>query len=412
MVSFLSIATRRSILPPSSKILPSETDRGENRGASVILDKARDAIHRSRPRRKILYWNKGAERIYGWSHEEALGRNVVEILSTDPKKFEELNGLTISQGDGMANSATGPRTSARLPSNCSTLIRDNEGHPKSVLAINTDVTEEKKTRGPVHAGAADGKHRYAGRGNRARPEQHPGADHDVHRASQGNFEYPQAAKILETIGISAKRGADIVKQVLTFARGLGSEKIEVQLKHLLADIETIIKDTFPKDIRLQFSIPNDTWTILSDPTQVHQILLNLCVNARDAMPSGGDLSVGVENCMVDEQYAAMNLQAKPGRYVCINVTDSGTGIPDHLLDKIFDPFFTTKPPSKGTGLGLSTVMGIVKNHGRNKCLQRDGKGNHFQSLPPCAGNFFNRRRRYTGAIHVAPRKWRNGFGGR
>ena len=155
-----------------------------------------------------------------------------------------------------------------------------------------------------------------------------------------------------------------MRQVLSFARGLEGERIEVQPKHLLKDLENIIKDTFPKDIRLQFSVPNDTWTILGDPTQVHQILLNLCVNARDAMPNGGNLTIGVENCVLDEQYAAMNIQAKAGRYVNISVTDSGTGMPPDILDKIFEPFFTTKELNKGTGLGLSTVMAIVKSHER------------------------------------------------
>src|ERR1700679_3502150 len=101
-------------------------------------------------------------------------------------------------------------------------------------------------------------------------------------------------------------------------------------------------------------LPHDTWTILGDPTQVQQILLNLCVNARDAMPHGGNLAVEVENCVFDEQYAAMNAQVKAGRYVMISVTDSGTGIPQEIRDKIFEPFFTTKDPNKGTGLGLST----------------------------------------------------------
>ena len=164
---------------------------------------------------------------------------------------------------------------------------------------------------------------------------------------------------------SAKRGADIVRQVLTFARGLEGERIEVQPNHLLHDIESIIKDTFPKDIRLEFCVPNDTWTIFGDPTQVHQILLNLCVNARDAMPNGGSISIGVENCVLDEQYVAMNIPTKAGRYVQISVTDSGTGIPPAVLDKIFEPFFTTKELNKGTGLGLSTVMAIVKSHGGN-----------------------------------------------
>ena len=179
--------------------------------------------------------------------------------------------------------------------------------------------------------------------------------------------------------MSAKRGADIVRQVLSFARGVEGERVEIQPKHLLRDLEKIIKDTFPKDIRLEFSIPVDTWTVLGDPTQLHQILLNLCVNARDAMPNGGTLAIGVENCVFDEQYAAMNLQTKPGRYVCISATDTGTGIPPEILDKIFDPFFTTKELNKGTGLGLSTVMAIVKSHeGTINVYSEPGKGTTFK----------------------------------
>lgn len=194
---------------------------------------------------------------------------------------------------------------------------------------------------------------------------------------------PQAQSILETIEISSRRGADIVRQVLSFARGIEGERIEVQPKHLLEDVEGIIKDTFPKDIQLQFSIPNDIWTILGDPTQIHQILLNLCVNARDAMPHGGSLVIGVENCSLDEQYAAMHHRAKPGNYVKITVTDSGEGMPPDLLDKIFEPFFTTKEINKGTGLGLSTVMAIVKSHdGIVNVYSEPGNGTTFKIYLP------------------------------
>ena len=137
---------------------------------------------------------------------------------------------------------------------------------------------------------------------------------------------PQASAILGTIELSAKRGADIVRQVLSFARGMQGERIEVQPKHLLHDMENIVRNTFPKDIRLRFSVPSNPWTIVGDPTQIHQIY-RTCVNARDAMPHGGSLTVSVENCVLDEQYVAMNTQAKIGRYVMLNVTDSGPGFP-------------------------------------------------------------------------------------
>jgi len=328
-----------------------------------FLDKAQDAILVRDLEGKILYWNKGAERIYGWTHEEAFGQNLIQLSYSNPKRFEEINGLTISQGEwhGELQHLTKDRRAITIEGH-TTLIRDDQGHPKSILAINTDITEKKELE--AHFRQAQ---RMESIGTLA-----AGIAHDLNNILTPIMmsidilktisDNPRATKILNSIEVSAKRGADIVRQVLSFARGLKGERIEVQPRQLLKDLENIIKDTFPKDIRLQFSIPDDTWTILGDSTQVHQILLNLCLNARNAMPNGGTLTIGVENCVLDEPYTVMNLQVKPGRYVKISVTDSGTGIAPEILDRIFEPFFTTKPLSEGTGLGLSTVMGIVKSH--------------------------------------------------
>ncbi len=169
--------------------------------------------------------------------------------------------------------------------------------------------------------------------------------------------------ILSTIETSVKRGADLVKQVLYFARGVAGEQLAVQVGHQLHEIEKIAQDTFPKNIRLISAIPADLWTILGDVTQLDQVLLNLCVNARDAMPHGGTLTLTASNMMLDEHYVGMNPEARPGPHVLIQVEDTGTGIPPAVLDRIFEPFFTTKELGKGTGLGLSTTLGIVKNHG-------------------------------------------------
>jgi PAS domain S-box-containing protein len=192
------------------------------------------------------------------------------------------------------------------------------------------------------------------------------------------MENAAALEILETIEVSANRGASIVQQVLSFTRGVGMQRTEVRAERLLKELEKIVKDTFPKNIRLQFLVADDIWSFSGDPTQVHQILLNLCVNARDAMPDGGSLTVTVANCALDEEYAATNIQVKPGRYVRISVTDSGTGIAPDIIDKIFDPFFTTKELNKGTGLGLSTVMAIVKSHdGIVNVYSEPGNGTTF-----------------------------------
>jgi CheY-like chemotaxis protein len=194
---------------------------------------------------------------------------------------------------------------------------------------------------------------------------------------------PEAKSLLETIEVSSRRGADIVRQVLSFARGVEGERVEVQPQYLLKELEKIIKDTFPKNIQLRFSVASETRTILGDPTQVQQILLNLCVNARDAMPDGGSLSITMEDCVLDEQYVAKNIQARAGRFVKISITDTGSGVPSDLQDKIFEPFFTTKEVARGTGLGLSTVMAIVKSHkGIINLYSEPGVGTTFRVFLP------------------------------
>jgi len=354
------------------------------RAQAALLDKAREAIIVREIEGKFLYWNKGAERIYGWTSEEVVGRSVLEILHTDPQKFREANELTIRQGEwhGELQHLTKDQREITSDVRC-TLVRDNEGHPHSILSITTDITERKKIEAQfMRAQRMESIGTLAG-----------GIAHDLNNILSPIMMSidvlktlsadPQTRNILDTIEISARRGSDIVRQVLSFARGLEGQRIEVQPKHLLKDLENIIKDTFPKDIRLQFSIPHDTWTIFGDPTQVHLILLNLCVNARDAMPNGGTLNISVENCVLDEQYVGMSVEARAGRYVNISVTDSGAGIPPGLLDKIFEPFFTTKELSKGTGLGLSTVMGIVKSHeGIINVYSEPGRGTTFKVYLP------------------------------
>ena len=351
-----------------------------------FLDKTQDAIIVRDLEGGILFWNKGAERMYGWQREEVLGRDMDKLLYANPKRFAEVNDLTISQGEWSGELVHLARDGREIIIEArTTLIRDRGGHPKSILAIKTDVTEKRKTQAQfLRSQRMESIGTLAG-----------GIAHDLNNILapimmsidllKTSSDSPQTKKILQTIEVSAKRGADIVRQVLSFARGLEGDRIEIQVNDLLKDLKSIISDTFPKDIRLQFTIPNDTWIILGDPTQLHQVLLNLCVNARDAMPDGGDLTIGVENSVVDEHYAAMNLQMKAGRYVKIDVTDSGMGIPPKLIDKIFEPFFTTKELAKGTGLGLPTVMAIVKSHeGVINVYSEQGKGTTFSIYLPAA----------------------------
>ncbi|HKQ38660.1 MAG TPA: response regulator [Verrucomicrobiae bacterium] len=169
-------------------------------------------------------------------------------------------------------------------------------------------------------------------------------------------------KLIDTLEASAQRGAGMVKQVLTFARGAEGERSAIQVRHLLTELRAMIVHTFPRSIQIKQNFPNDLWTILGDATQLYQVFMNLAVNARDAMPNGGQLEFLVQNTVVDHRLTTLHPDVKPGPYLLISVRDTGTGMSPEVLKRIYEPFFTTKAPGKGTGLGLSTVVAIVKNH--------------------------------------------------
>jgi len=202
------------------------------------------------------------------------------------------------------------------------------------------------------------------------------------------LEFPDtAARYLDLIQGGAQRGADMVKQLLTFAKGAEGERLLLQPRHLLKEMEKLIRSTFPKNIQLQISYPKNLRSLLGDATQLHQVLLNLCVNARDAMPEGGTLTLEAENKEIDTVYARTVPEAKPGPYVVWHVKDTGTGIPPEILERIFDPFFTTKGPQKGTGLGLSTTLGLVKGHGGFiRVYSVPGQGTTFAVYLPAFGS--------------------------
>src|SRR5205823_4909516 len=185
-------------------------------------------------------------------------------------------------------------------------------------------------------------------------------------------------KVISRIESSTQRGAQVVKQLLTLGRGVEGQRGVLQLRHLLREMAGIVEETFPKNIALKQEIAPDLWTIVADASQLHQVLLNLCVNARDAMPQGGKLTFKAENLRFTAG-SARNTEAKPGPYVLIEVQDTGTGIPAHMVEKIFEPFFTTKEPGKGTGLGLATVASIVRGHGGFIEVESEvGRGTNFR----------------------------------
>jgi two-component system, cell cycle sensor histidine kinase and response regulator CckA len=197
----------------------------------------------------------------------------------------------------------------------------------------------------------------------------------------------QTKRLLQILNESTHRGADLVKQILSFTRGIEGKPTNTQVSNLLREIYKIIQQTFPKNIELSPEWPQDLWLIPADATLLHQVFMNLCVNARDAMPNGGKLSITAENIEVDENYAQTHLDAQVGSYVVVSIADTGIGISPKNLDRIFDPFFTTKDIGKGTGLGLSTVLGIVKSHrGFLHVYSEVGNGSQFKVYLPAMEN--------------------------
>ena len=335
------------------------------REQAALLDQAQDAILVRDRDQKILFWNKGAEKIYGWSAEEAVGKNVKELLFKESSaQFDEAGHAVIQKGkwQGEIRQARRNGTEITVESRW-TLVRDEKGQPHSILIINTDITEKKRMESQfLRAQRMESIGTLAG-----------GIAHDLNNVLspilmavdmlQLKTTDEASRKWLDVLRTNAERGGNMVRQVLSFARGVEGERVALQPKHLIKEIVKILRETLPKSIEINFNLPKDLWIISADATQMHQVLMNLCVNARDAMPEGGSISIKAENVFVDENYARMHLEAKPGRFVMISVADTGPGMSPEIQSRIFEPFFTTKEMTKGTGLGLSTALTIVKSHG-------------------------------------------------
>lgn len=267
----------------------------------------------------------------------------------------------------------------------SSIFQDSTGNPMRMIGIHMDITETKQLEAQFLR-----TQRLESLGTLA-----SGIAHDLnniltpilaavqllpHKVSNLNESTQQLLKTLET---SAQRGAGLVKQIVSFTRGVEGKRLCIQVSHLLLEIEKIIRQTLPKSIQIELDTSSNLWSVMGDATQLHQVFMNLCVNARDAMPQGGTLQISAENKLIDDQYSRMHLNATVGPHVVITVADTGMGIAPGILHRIFDPFFTTKDVGQGTGLGLAAVLGIIKSHGGFIDVQSEvGKGTQFRVFLP------------------------------
>lgn len=356
------------------------------REQAALLDVATDAILVQDLDTRILFWNKGAERLYGWKSNEVLGRFANELLykqrpTQDPEMERSLNTAGEWQGELHQRTKAGKEI---IVESRWTLVRNPENQPKSILIVNTDITEKKSLEAQfLRAQRLESLGTLAG-----------GIAHDLNNVLSPIMMAVQLLQMqvtdeasqlyLQMLEASAKRGADLVRQILSFAKGIEGDRTLLQVGHVILEVEQIIRETFPKSIQIYTDVSSrELWPLAGDATQLHQVLMNLCVNARDAMPKGGTLRMIANNCWVGEAEARQNPDAQAGPYVVITIADNGIGIPAGIVDRIFEPFFTTKELGQGTGLGLSTVVGIVKKHGGFLQVWSEiGQGTEFKVFLP------------------------------
>jgi PAS domain S-box-containing protein len=352
-----------------------------------LLAIATDAIFVHDLDNRILFWNSAAEKLYGWQAAEIMGQDWRKLLS--PDTLSELETvLQQKTWQGEISKITQAGKEVVVMSRRSQMV-DEAGQPKSILTVDTDITEKKQLEAQFLRAQ-----RLESLGTLA-----SGIAHDLNNVLTpiiGIVQLlpkkvvdpdTQTQRLLQILHDSAYRGADLVKQILSFTRGAEGKPTSTQISHLLAEIYKVGRHTFPKNIELSADLCQDLWLINADATLLYQVFMNLCVNARDAMPNGGTLSISAENLAIDENYTRMHLDAQVGFYVMVTIADTGMGMSAEVLDRIFEPFFTTKEIGKGTGLGLSTVMGIVKSHlGFINVYSEVSKGTRFAVYLPATNS--------------------------
>ncbi|MDB6037215.1 MAG: signal transduction histidine kinase, nitrogen specific, NtrB [Verrucomicrobiales bacterium] len=360
----LGAAIRRARREAEDRVERLKNDQ-KIRQQADFLNQAQDAIYVGDLSQNITYWNKGAERIYGWTADEVIGKHASKLLyKSDAPSRDEIWNTVLEKGQWTGELVQVTMANKEIcVSSRRTLLRDSGGVAVAVLNINTDITEKKNLEAQVLR-----SQRLQSLGTMA-----SGIAHDLNNVLAPvlmvsellgqSLTDSQDLKMVDIARSSAQRGTQLVNQILQFARGTRPADVQMNLKALVDELAKFALSAFPRKISIRTDVQPDLFPVAGDSTQFTQILLNLCVNARDAMPNGGRLSICIKNTLLSEQEIFEENKRISGSFVELSVSDTGTGIPPEALTHIFEPFFTTKADGKGTGLGLSTVATIVRNHG-------------------------------------------------
>jgi len=331
---------------------------------STLLDNIDDAVIVRDSENRIRFWNKGAERLYGWRADEVTGQNLYYTLFVGQSEVQEKQARRLAetgQWAGELIQITKARQCIVVESRW-ILQRDAFNRATSVLIVNRDITDKRVLE------------RELLRAQRIETVAKLSLSivHDLNSMLSSMLimmrtllrEHIELKNkyCLESWQFCAERAMQLITELLSLPNDTSEEFTSINVGLLIEETAKILRCSFPPWITIETAVPADLHTVFGNPTHLYQVLLNLCVNGRDAMASGGTLKIRAANVVLDDTAARHLPEAEPGTYVSISVADTGSGIPAEIANRIFEPFFTTKDRDKGSGLGLFTVLRIVKDH--------------------------------------------------
>ncbi|MFT4689295.1 MAG: two-component system cell cycle sensor histidine kinase/response regulator CckA [Limisphaerales bacterium] len=353
---------------------------------AMLLDSASDAIMVTDLSHRIQYWNQRAAQLYGWSGDHAKQARTIDLFEPDSAQLNSATNSVLLNGGWSGEVVHRNREGQPLIfQSRRTLLKNTDGQGRAILVINTDVTEKRAIEQTVER-----SQRLETIGALA-----AGVAHDFNnvlapilmgiqllRPACSN---PRQRKMLDKMKASAERGTRSVKDLMSFSRPREGEPVLVDSEEVIRKIARLCEGAFPRAVDVKCEPSECAGPVLADPAQLEHALMNLCLNAQDALPDGGELMLRTESIDVPDHYQPTQLESAGGCYSAFIITDNGRGIEMENLPQIFQPYFTTKPPGKGSGNGLNAVLGVVKRiNGFIDVVSMAGSGTTISVCVPAA----------------------------